>query len=457
MEIRTRLTLQFIAVVAFILAISFVLIYLSSATYRESSFFDRLQNKAISAAELLIKVNQVDSRLLRLIDSTERDHLYMESISVYDDKDNLIYTSNDSINDLKDLFIGPDLMTQLRTQKLVKYSHGEFEILGTLYQNRHLTYVVFASAIDKFGKNKLINLSHSLLALFLGILFVVAIAGWIYSGRALAPISQVVSEAENISPDNLSSRLEISENQDEIGRLVTTFNKLLDRLDQAMKLQRLFVAGASHELRNPLTAITSQLEVSLLKDRSVQEYKTTLQSILEDIRNLNHLSLQLMELARLNHGYQTIAMQPLRLDDTLWQACHQLFQKKADYVIERSVKSLPEDERQLYVAGNESLLITAFTNLVENACKFSPDHKAIVVFEFAGQALEISVADRGPGIELSDADLIYEPFFRSKNSTGAGGHGIGLALVEKIVKLHKGEIFMTSSPTGTVFKLVFKI
>lgn len=456
MEIRTRLTLQFIAVVAFILAISFAGIYLSSATYRRNSFYERLENKAITAAELLIKVDAVDSRLLKLIDSTGRDHLYIESISIYNQGNKLIYTNNDSINDMRDFSITASLLDEIRQTREKEYEAGDFEILGMLYAHNDHAYIVFAGAIDKFGRKKLDNLQGTLFALFFTTLIIVAFAGWVYSGRALAPISRVIHEVEIISPENLGARLMDNENPDEIGRLITTFNKLLERIDDAMKLQRLFVAGASHELKNPLTVITSQLEVSLRRDRPANEYKGTLASVLADIKNLNQLTAQLMDLARLSHGYQDIPLQRVRLDEVLWQACRQLAKKNPDFKIEQNVKSLPPDESLLYIEGNEALLVTAFSNLAENACKFSPDHQALISFESNNDSLNVTFADGGPGIDTEDLKLIYEPFFRSKNAASVRGHGVGLALVEKIIKLHKGEIRITSNPdSGTVFHLVF--
>lgn len=407
-------------------------------------------------AELFFTVDQVDSTLLKLISRTERDRLNLESISIYNFENKLIYTNSESIRISNKLGITHDILNLIRIENRKKFNYREFELLGLNYKFRKKNYVIIAGAIDIYGNSQMDNLRVILFILFFCILGVVAAAGWIYSGKALSPISQVVNEVEGISTKNLDARLKALPNKDEIGRLVVTFNRLLQRVEDAFNLQRIFVAGASHELKNPLSAITSQLQVSLLKDRSPEEYRDTIQSVLDDIKKLNQITIQLMELARLNHDYTSIALEPVRIDEILWEACQNLARKNPKFKIEQSIASLPENENELVLLGNSALLSTAFENLAENACKFSANQSVLVRLVYENNQLNVHFIDTGSGISGKELSLIYEPFYRSSSSTGIRGTGLGLALVEKIIEIHKGKIQIESTQgVGTQVVLSF--
>lgn len=456
MEIRTRLTLQFIIVVASFLLVSFLIIYFSIEESRKTRFYKRLNNRAITAAELLFRVERVDSSLLKLISRTERDRLNNENISIFNFENRLLYTNNDTIHDAKDLGITPQLLNEIRLEKRMPFSYGAFELLGLVYKFQKKTYVVVAGGIDDYGYSHRENIQIILSFLFFGILILVALAGWIYAGRALAPISSIVNAVEKMSPQKLDERLKPLPNQDEIGRLVLTINHLLERIEAAFQLQRIFVSGASHEMKNPLSAITSQLDVALLRDRSGEEYRETLQSVLEDIRNLNRITHQLMELARLENAQPTILKESVRLDEILWEAGNHLQKRHPEFHILQTVVSLPEDENLLIISGNAPLLQTAFENLAENGCKYSENHTVIIRLSFENKGIKIEFEDTGKGIKNDDLPLVYQPFFRSKETQEIKGTGLGLALVEKIVQLHQGQIFIESEEgKGTTVTLFF--
>src|SRR5213076_1350541 len=114
---------------------------------------------------------------------------------------------------------------------------------------------------------------------------------------ALAPMSGIIQQVNAIFPANVEKRVEHPNRSDEIGRLVTTFNQLLDRIEQALNTQKMFIANVSHELKNPLTKINSQIDVALIQQRSPEVYERTLQSLQEDTRTLSHLTNALLELA----------------------------------------------------------------------------------------------------------------------------------------------------------------
>lgn len=441
MQIRTRLTLQFTLLVTAILLLSFYLIYFFTERTSAQDFQNRIRGRAITAAILRIKVDQVDSALLKVIDRAKQDNLHSENISVYDSLNKEIYTNNDTVQ----FNISPHLLNEIRAQGEISYREDEFDVIGFLFPDRRTDYVVIAGAIDLEGSQRLSSLRALLTILFFVMIAIVATSGWIYAGRALRPIKKIMQEVQNISTVDLSRRLPGSDHPDEIGRLAGIFNGLLSRIENAFTLQKTFVANVSHELKNPLTKITSQLEVTLLKERTNDEYYEIVQSVLEDIKELNQLSNSLLDLASLNQDAQTFTMSKMRLDEILWEVRDAIMRIDPHYTVEINLPQMPEDESQLYVNGNPYLLKTAFQNLIENACKFSEDHKCVVSLLCGKGELEVRVQDNGPGIHKKDLQNVFQPFFRTDSTSRVKGYGIGLSLTQKIVAIHKGTIDIDST------------
>lgn len=449
MQIRTRLTLQFTILVSTIVLIAFMSIYFFTQQFSERDFYRRLKEKAITNAILLIKVEGVDSALLQLIDRAKRDNLYKETIRIYDHVNKEIYFSGDTTR-----FLDPNSFDNVRKFGEVTLEKSGFDVIGVLFRDKGFDYVVVAAAVDINGAARLKDLQTLLTFAFLVLTAVVFISGWIYSGRALRPIKRIMAEVKSISPQNLDQRLKESPYEDEMGKLILIFNELLGRIAKAFQLQKMFVSNVSHELKNPLTNITSQLEVTLLKERTKEEYKQTIESVLEDIRGLNQLSNSLLELARLNREQDSFTMNRVRLDEIIWDVRDFISTIDPTYRVEVSIHEMPEDENKLTVLGNQYLLKIAFQNIVENACKFAPDKLAKVILTSLKDELIVEVSDRGPGIEKKDLNNVFEPFFRTDATSKVKGYGIGLPLSHRIISIHKGRIELDSSPgKGTIIRV----
>jgi signal transduction histidine kinase len=295
-----------------------------------------------------------------------------------------------------------------------------------------------------------------LTVLFFIVTIIVALVGWIFSKRALRPISKVMNAVEGILPQKLDTRLEVPNQKDEIGRLTTTFNKLLDRIETAFQMQKIFVANVSHELKNPLTKIRSQLEVSMLKERNTGDYQLTIRSVLEDIQELAQLSNTLLELAKVSEDQRDLLTETIRVDDLLLDCRLNLAQANPVYNIQLNFEELPEDDTWLELTGNTTLLKTAFLNLMDNACKFSDNHTVSIDLRTAARKLTLRFTDSGKGIPKEDQSLVFQPFYRSDNTANIKGYGIGLSLVDRIVKLHNGTVqIFSNEPKGTTFLVNF--
>jgi signal transduction histidine kinase len=449
MKIRTRLSLQFALVTASILLVSLSSIYLFSARYRQEQFYDRLMQRARNTARLLIEVSEVDHDLLKIIDRNTLS-LPQESILIFNHNNDLIYSSQDEAPDL----INSDLLDQIRLQDEVRFQEGRQEYLGILYADTFDRFVVIASASDIYGYSKLWNLLYILLAVFIGSMALVIAGGMWLAREALNPIARVVRQVDQISGNNLDARVEEGEGRDEISQLAATFNQMLARVEGAFQSQRLFVSHASHELRTPLTALTGQIEVSLMKERSRAEYEQLLESLLEDIRHLTQLSNGLLELAQIIPATEKMNMHPCRIDELIYQSRQEVLQRRSGANIQVAFDNFPEEENQLLTYGNPNLLQSAFANLLDNACKFSSHTPVQVKVRFDEQQAIVDIIDQGIGISEKDLPHIWDPFFRADNARRYQGHGLGLSLTHKILKLHQIEAEVCSQADhGTQIKL----
>ncbi|MCE6987900.1 HAMP domain-containing sensor histidine kinase [Dyadobacter sp. CY323] len=457
MQIRTRLTVQFSLLVSGILLITFLAIYFFSYSNVTEDFYDRLRSKAKSQAELLLKVQVplINSEVLKALDETNRDLIYDENIFIFDEKNRLIY-SNTTTPQIKALHVSNYWLDEIRKSGQIRYQDGDYKVVGLYYKYPFNRAVVMLGAKDLYGQANLSNLSALLTVLFFIVTLIVAIVGWIFSKRALRPISKVMNEVEGILPQKLDTRLEVPNQKDEIGRLTTTFNKLLDRIETAFQMQKIFVANVSHELKNPLTKIRSQLEVSMLKERNTADYQVTIRSVLEDIEELAQLSNTLLELAKVSEDQRDLLTETVRVDELLLDCRQNLAVANPTYNILLNFDELPEDDTWLELIGNSTLLKTAFLNLMDNACKFSDDHLVSVSLHPTRGQLSLAFSDNGKGIPKDDQSLVFQPFYRSDNTASIKGYGIGLSLVERIVKLHNGNIVIQSNiPKGTTFRINF--
>lgn len=454
LNIRAKLALQFTLIVATIIIMLSVSIYYFSSYYRESSFYGRIKDRALTTARLLIEVQEVDASLLKIIDKNTINALYDEKVVIYDYQDKLIYSSIDDIT----ISVSKELLNKIRLEKEIKYHEGENEVFGILYADKYNRYVVIASALDKYGISKLSNLGIILIVGFIFSIIIAMVAGWIYSGRALKPMKEVVTQVSKITISNLDLRVGEGNGTDEIAQLAITFNRMLERLEAAFEMQRSFVSNASHELRTPLTAITGQIEVTLMKKREEKEYESVLHSILEDIKNLGKLSNNLLDLAKASSDISEIKLKELRTDELLLEAQIELIKRNPSYGININFDTTADDESKFIIFGNEHLVRSAFINLMDNACKFSDNKSVSISLGTKDNSIQVQFTDKGIGINENDLEHIFQPFYRAGNARNISGHGLGLSLTKKIVEIHKGTIWISSQlNTGTAVSVMFPV
>nr|WP_299423821.1 HAMP domain-containing sensor histidine kinase [uncultured Emticicia sp.] len=448
MTIRRRMVVLFLGIFSVLLLVFSTVIYFESEVYRQKEYKVRLSQEALTAATIIFNKNEISPDLLKLLDKNNVTALNQEEIIIYDIDDKVIYESGSDTPNLNH-----ELLNKIRKEKELFWEENELEMYGTVIKNNNKQYIVLASAVDKYGLSKQKNLALTLGVSALLLVCISAITGWLFARRMLLPIQQMIKKIDRIRASQLNLRLDEGNKADELEQLSIRFNQMLDRLEKAFQTQRSFVSHASHELRTPLTAITGQIQVSLLANDNQADLKLMIQSVLDDVQQLNKLTNNLLDLTSIDSDDTKFKHTLVNVLEVIWQIRTELLKKNPDYQIlislDDSAELMPE------IQGNEGLLYTALINLIENGAKFSPKHTVEVKIKIENQALLIDFHNEGSEIPANELNQIFEPFKRGSNSRNTKGHGVGLSLTRRIVQLHKGEINVVSSEIeGTTFTLL---
>ncbi len=299
------------------------------------------------------------------------------------------------------------------------------------------------------------TLDRLLLALLISIpvLFIVsALSGYFLAARALSPIDQITQTAQKISTEDLSARLNLQGNDDEIGRLANTFDIMLSRLEEGFNREHQFTSDASHELRTPLAAMQAILNVTRERKRPPEEYETAMDDLLEETGRLRALTEDLLYIARGSSrpitSYEKVDFSNLLIDVS--ESLLPLVESKG-LLLKQNIQS------GLFLFGNSDALIRAFINLLDNAIKYT-ELGEIIVDAKKGEknTIDVTISDTGRGIDQEHLMHIFDRFYRVDESRTTQGFGLGLAIVKEIVKEHKGTIRVTSKiQNGTTFYIKF--
>jgi signal transduction histidine kinase len=280
----------------------------------------------------------------------------------------------------------------------------------------------------------------ALLVLFVSSLGV----GWVVAGRALKPIGRITSVARDIQATDLSRRIALDGPDDELKELADTFDDMLGRIDDAFEEQRQFIHEASHELRNPLAVIRTNLDVTLDDNQaSPEELRQTMQVVLRSTERMATLVDDLLVYARRG----TTSTETNRVDVALIvQEAAEEFRAPAEA---RGVTVEGRAVGPLWVLGDRNALRRALANLLANAVRLAPPDSTIrVTGGHQDVWVWMAVQDQGPGIALENQERVFQRFWKGDAKAGReeGRSGLGLAIVRQIAEAHSGEVRLASSP-----------
>ncbi|MDH3259880.1 MAG: HAMP domain-containing histidine kinase [Acidimicrobiia bacterium] len=270
----------------------------------------------------------------------------------------------------------------------------------------------------------------------LGALFIASLLiGWIVSGRALRPIHRVTEVAQDIQATDLSRRIDLQGPNDELRRLADTFDEMLDRLALGFDRQREFIADVSHDLRNPLAVIQTNVELTLDDPRTdVAEWRRTGEIVRDAAGRMFDLVEELLATARQRH--RQLAQENVDLSHLVATVVGESKLAAAA----RSVRLETVKAGEVTVLGNQSALHRALANLVENAVRLAPRNSTIGTGTgIEGRWAWLAVADQGPGIEAEHLEHLFERFYQIEPSSRSQSHlGLGLAIVKEVAEAHGG-------------------
>jgi signal transduction histidine kinase len=285
----------------------------------------------------------------------------------------------------------------------------------------------------------------------LGASFILALLLSLIMGRQILRRMETISQtAGDIMQGDLSRRIPVSRRNDEFDALAQRLNFMLDRIQLLIRGMREVTDNIAHEMRSPLSRLHSRLEVTLLEERSNQEYRQTLQQGIYDVDHLIHTFNALLSIAQAEAGTHREQWQRIDLS-ALVQDLAELYEPAAEERQQRLVLELSECSP---VLGSRDLLGQAIGNLLENAIKYTPVGGEIrVCVALSAGACVVSVADNGPGIPRSQYKSVLERFVRLQNSSNSSGNGLGLSLVRAVATLHQAELILDDGNPGLVVTL----
>lgn len=447
MKIRRKIALIFTGLTSIVLLCAFAFVYVLTEHYKKADFYSRLQEKAFFVAQEYFEKDELNQNMYtEMMDKNAKSMPEAHEIILDTKNPKLVYDSLQRI-------LPKHVIKHLLGGNNISFQQKERQGVALYYEDNQGTYIVMVTANDRIGHRKQQNLLEVLLFIFFGSVIFIYFMGKYYARKVLSPVGEILKNVKKINATNLKLRLEETDSKDELSELIKMMNLMLGRLEYAFDMQKTFISNASHELKNPLTAIMGETEIALIKERKIEEYIDSLTKIGVEADRLNLLIKNLLCLAQADSDVVEAKQEKVYLDELLEEIKDSL--EKTDY--KGRVEFRLGSERQLFcIAGIHELLKIGLSNLIDNACKFSGDELVDVFLRNDDDEILLTISDKGIGIPDEEINNIFQPFYRASNVVSYKGTGIGLALAQKIITLHNGRILFTRNEgQGTKVQIRF--
>lgn len=448
MLIRHKILTWFSSLTGVLLFLFSLYIYLAYTNSRESAFRERIRNKALATKEIYDLHNQLAEKIITSIPE--------QSEYVFDENYQLAFAINDQhdfeftkafFNTIKEK---NELYFEYKRPSTKEEKDGYAFSFGPVDNEK----IIIITAYDKAGREQTRKLAYILVFGNVFFLALIGLSGYLFARSILKPIDKLVAQTESVNPGHLRLRLNYQNPDDEIGIVTTSFNKVLDRIQDLVEIQKSFIAHASHELRTPLAAVSGILETGMKYDNDIDAIRKSMKDSHKELKRAIGMTNGLLQLAKIE-ATQDIERQTINSVDLLIDVISFFKLKNPDQeLLLRIDDRIPQDV-SIETIGNLYLLRIAFLNIIDNASKYSDGKKIeIYITSIMANKVSISFIDQGIGIEKEDMDNILSPLYRGKNTSGIDGFGLGLSLTNKIVGLHKGEMtFRNNSSVGLTVTL----
>jgi two-component system OmpR family sensor kinase len=319
----------------------------------------------------------------------------------------------------------------------------ESRLLAIPVEARGRKQVVVVGTSTEARSESLTDLAQLLLIGGPVALLLASLAAYGVAAAALKPVEAMRSRAAEISAAEPDRRLPVPPTRDEVARLGTTLNEMLERLGEALEHERAFVADASHELRTPLAILRTELELALAEGRSPEELRAALSSAAEETDRLSQLSEDLLTIAQTERGELPLRLARLNLAET-FDGIRRRFSRRAEEGGRAIEATVPPS---LTLDGDRLRLDQAIGSMVDNALRYGAGTIDLEARVEDG-TVEIHVLDRGEGFSAEFLGRAFERFSRASSSSRDGGSGLGLAIVQTVARAHGGDAHVANRSGG---------
>lgn len=427
------------------------LVYFSIVNFSHQRFYELLKIRTTTIIQVEKSKDNLDLPENYILNGLNDEELPMERDYVF-----AVPTDSNFNKISQEIHIPSSFFKNIVRKGESNYNDKEFYYIGQTFRHDDKSYIAIASAKNHYVVYYLGFLKRTLITCIVLSLFFSMIFSFYLSKTLFKPILKITGKVKEISSENLHLRLEPQPDNKELNELVETFNDMLNRIETSFETQNHLIGNVSHELRTPLTSIMGEADVALSISRTNAEYKETLGIILDEAEKLDKKINALLMIAQTGFDGKIQKMDKVRMDQLLWDVIETLRRIDVRNNIFLDISMLPDNPKKLKVQGNEQLLHLAVTNIIQNGCKYSNFQQVKVSLGATDNDVYIIVKDNGIGIPQKEMNKIYDPFFRASNTKNYEGYGIGLPLARNIVRMHHGELIVSSYENqGTTVQLRF--
>ena len=447
-------TLRF-RLVLWITLVVFLMVVVTNIAVREveqralSQSYDQFLLDSLEDVHLIVGRFEPENKKLLFEELTEKVKANKKRswfLQLYDEKKQPYWTSDDAPP------LGPPSFSGDSNGPFDEKSSSPDEKRHRVYEKRLRkgsgeTYYIRCGFLQIELQDDIAVLNRAILVASISILLAAPLGAYVIALRATRPITEITTTTAHLQPSNLNERLPIRGTGDEIDQLSRTINGMLDRLASYIDQNRDFVANAAHELRSPLAAIRSSVEVGLNKSRTPEEYVVILADVMEEIGRLAGLVNRLLILAEGDAGRLAGRAQSTRLDKIVRESVD-MFDAVAEM---QGVRLTMETLAFAVVPGDETYMRQVVRNLIDNAIKYNRNPGQVTVHlrvEAAKKQAVLVVEDTGIGIDREVLPRIFERFYRADKARTRekerAGYGLGLSICQTIIQALHGEITVSS-------------
>ncbi len=462
LSIRVKITAWFSGIMAFIVAVTFGIIFWVSNSVTQKSIQDNL----IEIVELNVdeiefyeeknyrKELHGDQYIEYLDGYLEIDDDFLDQVngiysSLYQETGKLLYGENPSVRAGMEIPFSDGIVKKVTCDRTVYYVYDRL-LFGYGIDGLWLRGMVSRNQ----GTQQLQWLVRLSIIALPALLLLAVIGGYWIAGRALKPIHQITQTAARISQgQDLDKRIHLGSGTDELHQLADVLDNMINRLDQAFKLEQQFTSDASHELRTPMSVIMAQCEYILENTRTPEEYEAALKVIQRQGRKMSKLIEDMLCVAHLEQNKDSYPREMVDFSTLVQDICMDMaLLKSKNIVLEREI------EPDIFLMGNAMLLTRMVTNLISNGYRYGKQDGRIFIRLKCDSDILLSVEDNGIGISVEQQERIFRRFYRVEAARFSEGAGLGLAMVKDIAKYHGGTVEVVSAVgEGSKFTVKFPV